>query len=315
MSTSVSSRVLEALVVVIFVEYWIIQVLQSYYLLKIFETRFLVNYSAFYFGDFVLLTALWTILSSKRNLNFIQQDFILWNVNNSDEKIYNKIKNESNIVSGIILLNFVIALAGGFVYMTANDDDEKVFFIYWYIKENFLEWSTIMEWVIRASHPFTSYFLVLPIYMLILKLWHIKFQVYLLLDHIEKIGKCPSFSDKRFQKEIKTSLVFCIKRHISFLQLNYFLSNFVMSFSICGGLVFISLVFFVLSTQKVFDCLKFQKWYDWNDENKRLYLIFMIAALKPLRLQFSDNIVVNYELAISILKTTFSVLSVLKELV
>ena len=40
--------------------------------------------------------------------------------------------------------------------------------------------------------------------------------------------------------------------------------------------------------------------YDWNDSNKKIYLMFLLSAIKPFRIQFSENFSLNYNKAIQV---------------
>ncbi|KAJ3664074.1 hypothetical protein Zmor_008274 [Zophobas morio] len=123
---------------------------------------------------------------------------------------------------------------------------------------------------------------------------------------------------------------------------------YVLLFSVSGTLLIISLIFFMISfegsfegrysrigtmviaavlvsihvivsgqmiediTTKAFeDILKSLEWSRWNKENKKIYLIILANNIKPFKLQFSDSIALNYRLALGILKSIYSVMSLL----
>ncbi|KAJ3664056.1 hypothetical protein Zmor_008261 [Zophobas morio] len=52
------------------------------------------------------------------------------------------------------------------------------------------------------------------------------------------------------------------------------------------------------------------KWYHWNESNKRNYLIFLTNAMKPFKLKYSQNVSLNYKLAIELLQAFFSAISI-----
>nr|XP_015835631.1 PREDICTED: uncharacterized protein LOC107397953 [Tribolium castaneum] len=41
-------------------------------------------------------------------------------------------------------------------------------------------------------------------------------------------------------------------------------------------------------------------WYDWNEENKRFFLLIRMATMHPFKLQFSQNYAVNYQLGVAL---------------
>ncbi|KAJ3664072.1 hypothetical protein Zmor_008274 [Zophobas morio] len=124
--------------------------------------------------------------------------------------------------------------------------------------------------------------------------------------------------------------------------------TFVYFFSVTGALLLISLIFFLISfegsfeerysriatmvisavlasihvivsgqliedmTNRAFDeVLKSLDWSRWNKENKKIFLILLANSVKPFRLKFSESISLNYSLALAILKSIYSIMSVL----
>lgn len=43
-------------------------------------------------------------------------------------------------------------------------------------------------------------------------------------------------------------------------------------------------------------------WHIWNSENKKIYLM-ILSNIKPLRMQFSKDVALNYQLAVSVILT------------
>ncbi|KAJ3664076.1 hypothetical protein Zmor_008274 [Zophobas morio] len=124
--------------------------------------------------------------------------------------------------------------------------------------------------------------------------------------------------------------------------------HFVFLFTVVGALQIICLIFFVISfegslerrysrfammtipsglvfihvivngqmvediTNRAFDeVLKSLDWSRWNKENKKLYLIVLSNNQKPLKLKFSESVSLNYKLGLGILKSTYSIVSLL----
>ncbi|KAJ3664344.1 hypothetical protein Zmor_008523 [Zophobas morio] len=65
---------------------------------------------------------------------------------------------------------------------------------------------------------------------------------------------------------------------------------------------------------ETFEALQQLDWYCWNEENKKLYLVFLINAQRTLQLKFSDSMIINYELGISIGRYMCSMVSVMSQL-
>ncbi|KAJ3654133.1 hypothetical protein Zmor_013344 [Zophobas morio] len=92
----------------------------------------------------------------------------------------------------------------------------------------------------------------------------------------------------------------------------------VVALSICG--LFMLVILFKLgqdtedNVTKVFETLVSIEWYDWNESNKKMYLMFLVSALKPYRIQFSENFSLNYNMAGQLLQSAASVVLVVYQL-
>ncbi|XP_044270139.1 uncharacterized protein LOC123014901 isoform X2 [Tribolium madens] len=62
------------------------------------------------------------------------------------------------------------------------------------------------------------------------------------------------------------------------------------------------------------EILSATEWYCWNIQNRKTFALLLQNAQKIFKVQFSENISVNYELGISIGKSIYSMVSVLAQL-
>ncbi|KAJ3664101.1 hypothetical protein Zmor_008297 [Zophobas morio] len=160
--------------------------------------------------------------------------------------------------------------------------------------------------------------------------------------------------DPMFQREIKNKLIFCVKLHNNIqtgcLKMVKGIKYLIIFFVTTSGWLIICLIFFsiyfqeMLSgkylrfstltsaalilglyllytgqeiedvTSQTFDVLKNLSWYRWNEENRKIYLMFTIGSQNPLRIEFSENVIVGYSLGAQVAKTVYSVISVLAQL-
>ncbi|EFA01303.1 odorant receptor 284 [Tribolium castaneum] len=163
-----------------------------------------------------------------------------------------------------------------------------------------------------------------------------------------------TINDKKYQNVIKKRLQFCIKRHVHITSIinnnRKELYDFIVIFAVTGVLVLISVLIFVFSfqgsfesqnirvavftlacmltflhviavgqwienvTSEVFEILKTIDWTCWNLANQKTYLIFMQNTKNHVKVQFSENISLNYELGVAMLKSVASMISVLHQL-
>ncbi|KAJ3664044.1 hypothetical protein Zmor_008250 [Zophobas morio] len=157
--------------------------------------------------------------------------------------------------------------------------------------------------------------------------------------------------DKKYQERTNNLLKFSIKRHsqlinagreamsrvrfccflisisiaILFLCVIVFLLSFQGTFEgrylrlatliFPAGVIFVHAFFLGqgvenMSTQ-TFEVMLQSSWYQWNKENKKIYLINLAYCKNPFKLEFNHSLSLGYELAVSILKSVYSVLSVM----
>ncbi|KAJ3664922.1 hypothetical protein Zmor_000455 [Zophobas morio] len=157
--------------------------------------------------------------------------------------------------------------------------------------------------------------------------------------------------DKNYQEKTKNLLKFCIKRHcqlthadreamkeVQILAILFcittsilFICMIIFIFSCSfreaskgrylrlptlifpAGVIFVHIFFLAQGIENMgsFKVLLQSSWYNWNKENKMIYLMFLTNCKNPYKLRFSNSFSVDYELAVSILKSVYSVLSVL----
>ncbi|XP_063923459.1 uncharacterized protein LOC135137672 [Zophobas morio] len=67
-------------------------------------------------------------------------------------------------------------------------------------------------------------------------------------------------------------------------------------------------------SDEIFDTSVRVKWYHWSQANKKTYLIYLINAQKPFKISFSENISLNYQLAVDILGAFVSALTFVVQL-
>ncbi|XP_063929699.1 uncharacterized protein LOC135141998 [Zophobas morio] len=65
---------------------------------------------------------------------------------------------------------------------------------------------------------------------------------------------------------------------------------------------------------EIFNALVEVEWYVWDEFNKKMYLMLLISLSKPIKIKFSENISVNYEMGVQMAKTFFSMISVMERL-
>jgi hypothetical protein len=75
------------------------------------------------------------------------------------------------------------------------------------------------------------------------------------------------------------------------------IENVVGSFKSCNLMLLTS-----FKTSRIFETLTQVDWSCWNSENQKMYLIFLANAQQIFQMKFSESIIVNYELGVSVSK-------------
>ncbi|KAJ3664106.1 hypothetical protein Zmor_008299 [Zophobas morio] len=156
------------------------------------------------------------------------------------------------------------------------------------------------------------------------------------------------------QSEVKRKLISCVKLYINLqtgcLSMVKRIKYLILIYATVGCWLIISLIFFRIyfqeicsgkyprsiaavsstlimaicgiytgqdledSSSRIFDLLKTLSWYRWNEENRKIYLMFTIVCQKPLRIEFSENMIVGYSLGAEVARTVYSMVSILMQI-
>ncbi|EFA02953.1 odorant receptor 278 [Tribolium castaneum] len=166
----------------------------------------------------------------------------------------------------------------------------------------------------------------------------------------EKISEECLFYNERFQTIVGKRLQNCVIRHIQFLKFDRIkikeMSNLIAAFSLCGCLLGISISFYVLSgifyrehflrvalisvtavstffalilagqsmeskANSAHIIMNNIKWYNFNQSNKKAYLLLLMMSMKQYKIKFSENYSINYELGLTIVRGIYSIISVM----
>ncbi|KYB25142.1 hypothetical protein TcasGA2_TC031334 [Tribolium castaneum] len=185
-----------------------------------------------------------------------------------------------------------------------------------------------------SLYPLIGHILTAHVYQVVYYAQHIKFQVIMFKEHIAKLADFAAENDQEYQEKINHRLKFCIKRLQDFVAVHEMkmeqVKNMIAVFAVSCTCLGISIFFFVLSKSfgqqyylrmaitiiaacasfvaVIWTCQSLENendeatgdliqapWYNFNKKNTLLYLIFIQNAMKPRRIQFSDDLSINYE--------------------
>nr|XP_015837952.1 PREDICTED: uncharacterized protein LOC103314767 [Tribolium castaneum] len=329
--------------------------MQTYYSINGFTAIQFVKYAPVYFGRFYVLVCLSFILYFITTMYNSFQKYPLWKVDTVGTA-YKKIVERDALYTKIyIVVIIVIGFCTGILYVIPTDEDHEMFFIMTWFEDNLLEWADILSLCHRCSFLFVSLLMQAPCFQICYLLKHAEYQLGIIQKLLENIHYGfedldeMTCGDTKVQGEIRTRLLFCVKRHVSFIVIIKKhireAGVFVFLFSVTGGMVAVSmLLFFFLNeenltfnhfrfwalivvafltgvqyvlqgqslediTVEFYETLTRIEWYYWNKENKIIYQILLINASDPVTVKFSENVSVNYKLGIDVGKAVYSMMS------
>ncbi|XP_044259137.1 uncharacterized protein LOC123007767 [Tribolium madens] len=157
------------------------------------------------------------------------------------------------------------------------------------------------------------------------------------------------FYNVRYQDEMKQKLKLFIRRHSYIAQyvakINKSIGPFIVMYAISAtllgicvlliaatgtiyystyqiilsGAIYLSTLFCAIDASEtveiesaeIYNTILVQSWYTWNNENRTIFIIFLMNCEKPIQItKFSDTFYVNYNWGISVLKKIYSLGSV-----
>ncbi|RZC31769.1 hypothetical protein BDFB_012074, partial [Asbolus verrucosus] len=216
-----------------------------------------------------------------------------WKIDSAGIFIEQKIRKEATNINTFITVNTIVSLLCGFFHMLPEDNDRNIFFALGIIHEFLPEWSFLLTSLARVSVLF------LPIIMLAIPCQfiylasHFKYQTYLLTYYLQNLNNYDDKIGDNFHKEIKKRL-FQHSLRAKVLRVG--------TFVIAAGLAFVLVSEVGQQIENMssdaYNILKTTDWHDWNKENKKIYLIILSVAQKPYQIEFSESMLINYQLGV-----------------
>ncbi|XP_044268544.1 uncharacterized protein LOC123013813 isoform X2 [Tribolium madens] len=351
------SKVVKSILICVFLTHTVISLLTIYYVLYVIETKLFINYASVFFAEFYPMLAIVTLIFKSKMMENLKNEIKMWSIDNASEDLQSEIKLKIKITTRFVIINSLIAVIAGFLYVQQLSDDVNLFFAYRFIRDNFPHHNKTLEFLYRMTYPIISYLMTVHAYQCIYFTQHVNYQLKMFKEVITELTKCETFSsfenrlifDKKYQTEIERKLKFCIRRSQEFINIyltkNKEIGSLIAGFAICGLFLGIGITLY-LSTGKftseyylrmsvtsiagivTFSTLiwsgqtvetmisdlvmTFNKisWYNFNQSNKKLYLIFLINMMRDRKIKFTENYSINYQLGLAIVRGIYSFVSV-----
>ncbi|XP_068905549.1 uncharacterized protein [Tenebrio molitor] len=348
----------------------------TYFLLGKFNRKQFMNFVPSYLATFYPLLAIWTLLFRGELISNIKNEVEMWTIDSAGEKVHRQIKNQATFMTIFAVVNFLISIVGGCLYLVPLSEDVDTFVAFYLFHNYFPNQEKYLSSIYRMTFLMLGYFMIVHGYQIIYYSEHGRYQSTLLKEHVANLDSCERqtneeklFYDDEYQKRIHLRLVFCVKRSVKFVELierkNREITNLIGVFSICGCLLGIGIVLHLLSgnltegyclrlallsigTAAVFSALFWSgqtvedqvsvtfreenvlsifqseeivaalhalNWYNFDKNNKKIYLIMLTNAMQTHRVKFTENYSVNYDLGVQIVKSIYSIISVMVNMI
>ncbi|EEZ97788.1 odorant receptor 319 [Tribolium castaneum] len=295
-----------------------------------------------FFGMFFPLTGVITLLLRPELIDDVPQYMKNWSMENVDAKIHTWVQITRIYGVGTFILAFICGLS----YSQFLINENQFFFFYQFL-DDFVpkyEFRIFCKIIYKATFPVMFYAAVLHAIQTAYGTQHMKFQLIMLREKIEKID-----CNEKHQKKIRQKLIYCIRRHDSIITFGRNkmeqMSELIGIFLTIATLCFISILIFMFAGpfykeyyvrlcltcatavaafgsllvfgQKLEDEIEQLatvtynlKWYNFDVENRKIYLLFLLNVMKTFQVKYLD-FAINYRLGLSIVRTVYSVLSVM----
>ncbi|XP_063906946.1 uncharacterized protein LOC135125354 [Zophobas morio] len=274
-----------------------------------------------------------------------------WKFDSAGKEVEKRIKKESNIIAIVMIIDTFLVTITTIAFTVPQNVDRHLLYEVALIEDLFPTWSNVLKIVHRIQAFFVRPFCVLTSFSLFLYIFcNTRFQMYMILNYIKTINE----GCENDQVRIKDRLVFCFKSYIQLseavrrmlkviessslayqamtLVVIVSTATYVLLFqdyareqnfrfvclSSCGVFMLVTLFQLGQSTEdsvtEVYETLMTIDWYDWNESTKKIYLMFLLSTVKPLRIQFSENYSLNYNMAVQVVQNAASVVLVVYQL-
>ncbi|KAJ3644393.1 hypothetical protein Zmor_022127 [Zophobas morio] len=331
--------------------YVLIFTVQTIMFLHKFEALYFAQYSCSYFFSFAITILIALDPKSGRIYKSFMEEVKWWKSDSAGEEVERRIRRETLQLAILMTTNIVSSVVMSTAFVIPQKEDRNLFYEIALFEDFLPKWAGVLKAIYRTQAFFVRPFCVVAAFSQALYIFHnMRFQMYMILHFIKTIND----NCENDQLIIKNRLLFCFKNYIQLskalrrlLKLQWAVSlayqiiipPLIISTAVYGLLfpdylyqqnfrllsTWICVVFMLFflfrlgqvtedTVAEVYEALFFLEWYNWNESNKKTYLIFLLSSVKPFRIQFSENFSLNYNMAVQLVQTAASVVLVVYQL-
>lgn len=156
----------------------------------------------------------------------LENEIKIWTLDSAGEDLRFKLEFRAKIITAFTMINTIIAMIGGILYVKPLSDNVNLFFALRLIHDYFPNYKNVFEFLYRMSLPIFGYLMIVHCYQIMYYTQHINFQIEMfkkLLINLANWENTSSlendlFYNPEYQMEIKQRLKFCIIRWGEFIQ-------------------------------------------------------------------------------------------------
>ncbi|KAJ3651376.1 hypothetical protein Zmor_017425 [Zophobas morio] len=326
-------------------------ILQTYQFLARFEVDYFVQDGPSYFVALYILTCLLAQPLVTETVQSIAESVEQNNPQSIIKSVPERAKKSAFYSFIYVIWTTMTSVLVAISLMTPTKDDDNLFFLFKLSNMYLSKWNNFFKILCRCfTIPLSYVGATIACFNLLYSYQVINLEVQRCLQQIKKINATKATNQREITKNLK-SFLSCLsfsensaweavkRTQFIILPLKIMGSAFMMSivvfyfwfesslrdqyFRICA----ITIMSFttLLGTAGIGQAIEDYKielsnalveveWYDWDESNKKMYLMLLIHLSKPIKIKFSENISVNYEMGVQMAKTFFSTISVMERL-
>ncbi|XP_063914648.1 uncharacterized protein LOC135131054 [Zophobas morio] len=261
-------KVVKILLVLLLLIHGGLGLVQTYFIVYIFNSQQFASYGPFFFGIFFSLGGVAMALFKNDYISHISDEMTVWDMDAAGPEIRQRIKKESRVISMVLAATFLTATAVGSVFVLPTSVDYDRFFAIKLATDYCPKYSTTLSYLYKLTLPFIAYATIVPCANFIYYSHHMRFQLMMLSKHVQCLTEQRNkqetdleklIYDESYQKEFSRRIIFCIQRHNEIIclgnkkqdEMNFLIGYFALTG--CG--VGISIILFVI----MFSGLLFQE--------------------------------------------------------
>jgi hypothetical protein len=175
--------------------------------------------------NFQPLLAIWTLLFRGELISNIKNEVEMWTIDSAGEKVHRQIKNQATFMTIFAVVNFLISIVGGCLYLVPLSEDVDTFVAFYLFHNYFPNQEKYLSSIYRMTFLMLGYLMIVHGYQIIYYSEHGRYQSTLLKEHVANLDSCERqtneeklFYDDEYQKRIHLRLVFCVKRSVKFVE-------------------------------------------------------------------------------------------------